>query len=164
MRYILGYWRHGSKNTIGAVHSAGDITEALKRAAESNTHIAGHQLHSLLVQALAQQPLAENADLRAAAVQFERHKGITFLPLLNLQDQSTLSSSPPPLSMAGGQLQASALAGVMEDLGYACTQSDAAFQDVLRQVQSVDESSIASMLGMMIRTHNSLNDRHGTQV
>lgn len=142
----------------------GPVTEALAKAAASRSPIAGDQLHSLLALALAQEPLAENADLRAAAVQFEKHKGVTFLPLLNLQDQSASSSSSLPLGMAGGQLQASALAGVLEDLGYACTQSDAAFQDVLGQVQSVDEASVASMLGMMIRTHNSLDDRHGTQV
>lgn len=61
-------------------------------------------------------------------------------------------------------MKASPLAGVLEELGYGCTQNGAAFQDVLQQVNSVDEADIASMLGMMLRTRAGLNDPHGTQV
>lgn len=66
--------------------------------------------------------------------------------------------------MAGGKIQASSLAGVLEDLGYSSTSSSAAFQDVVRQVDTVDEAAVASMIAMMMRTHDNLHDIHGTQV
>ena len=53
----------------------------------------------------------------------------------------------------------------MEDLGYACTQTESAFRDVLHQFcSSPDEAVLANVLGMMARTHSNLDNRHGTQV
>lgn len=83
-----------------------------------------------------------------------------------IRAQSTVSSrgSQQPLQMAGNLVAAAGLAGVVEELGYSCTQSEAAFTDVLKQFQALDETAVASMLGMMVRTHSNLEDRHGTQV
>ena len=116
------------------------------------------------MQFLSQQPLADNAELQQAISRFEAHKNPTFLPLLKTEEQIISTELALPSSMAGGQLQASGLAGILEDLGYNSTSSSAAFQDVLRQVDDVDEAAIAAMIGMMMRTHSTLNDLHGTQV
>ncbi len=69
-----------------------------------------------------------------------------------------------PHPMAGGLVAAAGLAGVVEDLGYPCSQSEAAFASVLSKFPGVDESAVAGLLGMMVRTHSGLEDRHGTQV
>ena len=140
--------------------SAEAITEALIGVADSGASIPGPQLHSILVQSLLQEPLLENAELQAVVAKFKEHTSLTFLPLLNSQESASPRRHVPALSMAGGN----SLAGIVEDLGYGCTQNGAAFQDVLSQINSVNEADIASMLGMMLRTHATLNDVHGTQV
>lgn len=122
------------------------------------------QLHSLLAQCLAQEPGAEDAELQAAAARFQAQPSLTFLPLLTPASEPLPLDFTPPASMAAGKVQASTLPGVLEELGYACTQSGPAFQDVLRQVSTVDEAAVAAMLSMMIRTHDNLDDPHGTQV
>ena len=113
---------------------------------------------------MSQQSLADYAELQQAIGKFEAPKNPTFLPLLKAEEQIISTDSALPSSMAGGSLQASSLAGILEELGYSSTSSSAAFQDVLRQVDDADEAAIASMIGMMMRTHSTLNDLHGTQV
>ena len=61
-------------------------------------------------------------------------------------------------------MAAAGLAGAVEELGYSCTQSETAFASVLKQFRGLDEAAVAGLLGMMVRTHNTLEDRHGTQV
>jgi len=77
--------------------------------------------------------------------------------------ESTLSgrlSQPLPMDLVA----AAGLAGVVEELGYPCTQNEAAFANVLKQFRGLDETAVAGLLGMMVRTHSSLEDRQGTQV
>lgn len=60
--------------------------------------------------------------------------------------------------------KASSLAGVMEEAGYACTASEAAFAEVLDGCGSpVDEVAVAEVVGMVARTHSGLDDPSGTQ-
>ena len=66
--------------------------------------------------------------------------------------------------MGSHPMAAAGLAGAVEELGYSCTQSETAFASVLKQFRGLDEAAVASLLGMMVRTHNTLEDRHGTQV
>ena len=66
--------------------------------------------------------------------------------------------------MAAEVAQISSLAGLMEDLGYGCAQTEAVFKDVLKHFPSVNEASIAQVVGMMARTNSTLGDRSGTQV
>ena len=66
--------------------------------------------------------------------------------------------------MASHLVAAAGLAGAVEELGYSCTQSETAFASVLKQFRGLDEAAVAGLLGMMVRTHNTLEDRHGTQV
>ena len=64
--------------------------------------------------------------------------------------------------MAGELKDATSLAGYLEELGYAATANEAAFRDVLQQLESVDERAVAQALGMMARTHSGLSaDPHG---
>ena len=78
---------------------------------------------------------------------------------------SALSSALPDLAlinMAGELQNATSLAGYLEELGYAATASEAAFRDVLQQLESVDEHAVAQAFGMMARTHSDLHaDPHG---
>lgn len=66
---------------------------------------------------------------------------------------------------AGGAApKTSSLAGVMEELGYACTASEAAFAEVLDAYGApVDELAVAEVMGMVARTHSGLEDPSGTQ-
>lgn len=60
-------------------------------------------------------------------------------------------------------MKSAGLAGVIADLGYGCTQTESALEDVVKQFPSVDEPAIARVLGMMVRTHTKLDDRTVTQ-
>ena len=147
-----------------AVLHAEAVAEALTGAADSKASISSQLLHSLLAQYVIRENPFENAELREAITKFEEHKTPTFLPLLRAEEQTVPVDLALPISMAGGTTQASSLAGVLEDLGYGCTSSSAAFKDVLRQIGAIDEAAIASVLAMMMRTHSNLTDLHGTQV
>lgn len=66
--------------------------------------------------------------------------------------------------MAAELQRAPSLAGVMEELGYVCSQGEAAIREVLAQLDTpVDEDTVAEVLAMMARTHAGLDDPHGTQ-
>lgn len=67
------------------------------------------------------------------------------------------------LNMAEDIGRASQLSGVVEDLGYGCTASEAAFKDVLKQVTTVDETAVADLFSMFARTDGKAADTHGTQ-
>lgn len=151
------------QTVISVYVHAGSVLQAIQRAEDrgSEAQIPEDQLHSLLVQVLSGQASPENAELQAAVSNLAQQRGLTFLPFLN---PSPPIVSTPPHRMAGNQPPASSLAGVLEDLGYGCTQNSAAFQDVLGQVNTIDETNIASMLGMMMRTHTGHNHLHGAQV
>ena len=73
------------------------------------------------------------------------------------------ASSSNLLSMAEELGRESQLSGIVEEMGYSCTANEAAFKDVLKQVPSVSEASVADLFSMMARTHNSLADSHSTQ-
>ena len=66
--------------------------------------------------------------------------------------------------MAAELNRAPSLAGVMEELGYVCSQGKAAIGEVLAQFDGrLDEAAVAEVLAMMARTHAGLDDPHGTQ-
>ena len=67
------------------------------------------------------------------------------------------------LNMAEDIGKASQLSGVVEDLGYGCTASEAAFKDVLKQVTTVDEAAVADLFTMFARSEGKAADTHGTQ-
>lgn len=60
--------------------------------------------------------------------------------------------------------KAGSLGGVMEEMGYACTASEAAFAEVLETYGApVGEAAVAEVVGMVARTHSGLDDPSGTQ-
>lgn len=67
------------------------------------------------------------------------------------------------LSMAEELGRESQLSGIVEEMGYSCTANEAAFKDILKQVPSVTEASVADLFSMMARTHASLADSQSTQ-
>ena len=81
------------------------------------------------------------------------------------------STSPSPSPALGQAAMAAAaedgvkphtLAGVVEEMGYACTASQRTFEEALQQAGPVDERGVAELLAMMARTHASLSDPHGS--
>ncbi len=45
---------------------------------------------------------------------------------------------------------------IMEDIGYGCCENPATFKEILNQFPEMKEQDVAKMLGMMIRTQNTL--------
>lgn len=81
------------------------------------------------------------------------------------------SNSPSPSPAFGEAVMATAaedgvkphtLAGMVEEMGYACTASQRTFEEALQQAGPVDERGVAELLAMMARTHASLSDPHGS--
>ena len=89
--------------------------------------------------------------------------GSTLLAPIKQQLTSVLPALLPPsptalwLSMAGELKGATSLAGFLEELGYPATANEAAFRDVLQQLENVTERDVAQAFGMMARTHSGLS-------
>lgn len=48
------------------------------------------------------------------------------------------------------------ISSMMEDIGYSCAETPASFRDILSQFPDLKEADVAQILGMMSRTHSSL--------
>lgn len=112
---------------------------------------------------------AQHARLQAAASQrlsSDAH-AFTLLPLIKRGSTSNPAASrglDTRADMAAELQRAPILAGVMEELGYVCSQGEAAIREVLAQLDApVDVDTVAEVLAMMARTHAGLDDPHGTQ-
>ena len=141
--------------------SAGGVLQHLKQAAGQ---IPSSLQHCLVLAIVSSSLLHEShAELEQVLSKLALGKSVTLLPLLN--SAGSESAAVDPAVMAVEVASATGLAGIMEDLGYACTQTESAFRDVLHQYRStLDEAVLANVLGMMARTHSNLDNRHGTQV
>lgn len=67
---------------------------------------------------------------------------------------SAVDSLPEPLidTMGADLLSANKIVGAMQELGYACTSSEATFRNLLKQFTEFDEQAVAEVLGLMART------------
>jgi hypothetical protein len=54
------------------------------------------------------------------------------------------------------------IANMMEDLGYACCETPASFKELLAQFPEIKETDVAQILGMLARTHSSLEGQGTT--
>ena len=66
--------------------------------------------------------------------------------------------------MSAESESAAGIAGVVEELGYGCTASEAAFKVVLDQFEVVDETALARVLGVLMREQSAAEGQSGVQV
>jgi len=155
------------KPRLAGAHAGGRICAAAFARVSKPEALTTALLHRLLLLARARPDAlggeAQHARLRAAALHqlSSDSRAVTLLPLI---DPPPATRTARPADMAAELKRAPSLAGVMEELGYVCSQGEAAIDEVLAQFDGrLDEATVAEVLAMMARTHAGLDDPHGAQ-
>jgi hypothetical protein len=106
--------------------------------------------------------------LSAAKARIRRDSSLAGEPLAALippaqREELLAALRPPSTNLDASIMGAGALAGAMEDLGPACTASQAAFEALLAQRGPVDEAAAARVFTTMARRHGGRADAAGSE-
>lgn len=66
--------------------------------------------------------------------------------------------------MSAERESAGGIAGVVQEVGYGCTASEAVFLQILNQFEAIDETALARVVGVMIRKQSAGDGQGAVQV